>query len=343
MALFDEADNPAPQKVNKRKASEPLPWFKFYQEKWLEDTRVLTPEARGLYVDVLALIYKAGGPIDDDVGRVAHYMHVHVRVWKRVRSALLAHGFLYLAEGKLHQKRAQSVLAERGQAAEEEADESPIIPGLFADHSATKGPKLGKKSNVIKADFAQSQSSKSLDIEVETPTKVESVASGKTTLLAGLTLKEFSDKLMEAGGSALANPASYPSILMVQTPIAWLNGGCDLELDILPTIRAKAASRPPGSISTWNYLTKAVAEAKARREAGLPPVDPARPREAQGRPSRRAPEVVAQSSALADQVLQALNATGGRNDPRGSEHLHGPAVPQALRLASPGQHGGKGR
>jgi len=306
MALFDEADNPAPQKVNKRKASEPLPWFKFYQEKWLEDTRVLTPEARGLYVDVLALIYKAGGPIDDDVGRIAHYMHVHVRVWKRVRSALLAHGFLYLAEGKLHQKRAQSVLAERGQAAEEEADESPIIPGLFADHSATKGPKLEKKSNVIKADFAQSQSSKSLEIDRSPIASVVSVASAATTLPWGLTLKELSDRLLEAGGEAMVSQASHPGIILVHDAMPWHTAGCDLELDVLPVIRSKAANRPARSINTWRYFSKAIAEAKGRREAGLPAVAaPAKPENEATRRHRRQQEYAAKQEAMRQERLKA--------------------------------------
>lgn len=86
--------------------------------------------------------------------------------------------------------------------------------------------------------------------------------------------KALAEKLYAAGGHGLANPAGAMGLLHLGIPMMWLDSGCDLERDILPTIQAKCAvvvakgGRPIGS---WSYFTGAVSDAKAARERGLPP------------------------------------------------------------------------
>ena len=77
-------------------------------------------------------------------------------------------------------------------------------------------------------------------------------------------------KLLDACNGAAANPAASPNIMVLSEPIKWLEGGCDLDLDILPTIRARAHKLRPGSVKNWSYFTQAVADAKASREAPMP-------------------------------------------------------------------------
>jgi len=77
-------------------------------------------------------------------------------------------------------------------------------------------------------------------------------------------------RLFEAANGAAANPSVAPNILMLSEPIKWLEGGCDLELDILPTVRAKAHKMRPGSVKNWSYFTNAIADAKAARLAPMP-------------------------------------------------------------------------
>jgi len=91
-----------------------------------------------------------------------------------------------------------------------------------------------------------------------------------------IDLTVLSKRLLEAGGKALASPASRPNLLMVSAPLGWLNDGADLELDVLPAIRATAARATPGSITTWNYFAKPVAQAKTQRTASLPVAEPVR-------------------------------------------------------------------
>lgn len=77
-------------------------------------------------------------------------------------------------------------------------------------------------------------------------------------------LESLTDKLVEAAGEKI-----QPHGAIVLAPILGLiDAGCDLETDILPTIRARAAkmTRPAGS---WSYFVAAIREAYEQRlEAG---------------------------------------------------------------------------
>jgi hypothetical protein len=85
----------------------------------------------------------------------------------------------------------------------------------------------------------------------------------------------LAEQLQEAAGSALANPAAYPGLLSLSTPRMWLEQGADLDRDVLPTLRSVAERRKRANerITTWDYFTAAVANAKARRERGLTPTE----------------------------------------------------------------------
>jgi uncharacterized protein YdaU (DUF1376 family) len=87
-----------------------LPYFPFYTQAWKDGTRKLTPEQRGIYVDLLTYIYDADGPIEDDLRDLANLLRVDLRVWKRVRSELIALGKIEASEGYLSNGRAASEL-----------------------------------------------------------------------------------------------------------------------------------------------------------------------------------------------------------------------------------------
>lgn len=77
-------------------------------------------------------------------------------------------------------------------------------------------------------------------------------------------LESLTDRLVEAAGNKI-----QPHGAIVLAPILGLiDGGCDLETDILPTIRARSAKmpRPAGS---WAYFVQPIREAYEQRiEAG---------------------------------------------------------------------------
>ncbi len=91
----------------------------------------------------------------------------------------------------------------------------------------------------------------------EPPVELPAAAAREKSDLDGLT-----DKLLEAVGDKI-----QPHGAIVLAPILGLiDGGCDLETDILPTIRARAAkmARPAGS---WSYFVAAIREAYETRIA----------------------------------------------------------------------------
>jgi len=70
-------------------------------------------------------------------------------------------------------------------------------------------------------------------------------------------------KLVGACNGAFVNNNS-PSVKTLTLPIAWLNSGCDLNLDILPTLRAIGATKH-GEVGDWRYFDKAVRKARDER------------------------------------------------------------------------------
>jgi hypothetical protein len=137
---------------------------------------------------------------------------------------------------------------------------------------------------IIRPDPMQFQSSNSTILEKA----VSAVAVGLASTLAVMpaaakpedppaivlkakpSLAEMSDRMMRASGKALASPATNPSLLVMSELQCWLSNGCDFELDIIPTIEAISRRANGGSIGTWRYFTKAIANAKATRLAPMP-------------------------------------------------------------------------
>ena len=56
------------------------------------------------------------------------------------------------------------------------------------------------------------------------------------------------------------------------TPLMWIEQGCDLDREVIPTVEAIGRKQNGNGIRSWDYFTQPVAEAKAKREQGLPAV-----------------------------------------------------------------------
>lgn len=82
--------------------------------------------------------------------------------------------------------------------------------------------------------------------------------------------ERLSDRLIEAASGCLGNPVNCQGLLSEAIPMMWIESGCDLERDILPTLRAAAISRKGKNINSWVYFTNMISEAKAKRLAGMP-------------------------------------------------------------------------
>jgi hypothetical protein len=91
---------------------------------------------------------------------------------------------------------------------------------------------------------------------------------GNTTLLSAQarTFNDLSKRLCEAAG--ITDETKTPGLMVLAEPLQWLDNGCDLEKDILPTLRSIAARGR--QIGSWAYCSEAVFEARNRRLAPAP-------------------------------------------------------------------------
>ena len=141
----------------------PFPYFKFYSSDWLEATRDLSPEERGLYIDFIALTMKSEGSLDDRDDWFAHQMHVSKRLWKSIKTKLVSKGKLLLSDGKIVNERCLKELAvlmderkKRSSAAtSREAEKRTSIPtqAQFSADSALVQPRLSAESDANQIRF----------------------------------------------------------------------------------------------------------------------------------------------------------------------------------------------
>lgn len=79
-------------------------------------------------------------------------------------------------------------------------------------------------------------------------------------------------QITAAAAPSLDNPANCSGLLNLSVPVGWLQAGADMDLDVLPTLRAFARRCPGKRIRDWGYFSGMVAEARSKRLAGLPAV-----------------------------------------------------------------------
>lgn len=92
--------------------------------------------------------------------------------------------------------------------------------------------------------------------------------------IAKRTLDELERKLVDACNGALDNPANSLGLLNLAVPQMWLREGCDLDLDVIPTLSAVGRQQHGRKrIRGWEYFSKMVVEARDRRLRGLPDSD----------------------------------------------------------------------
>jgi uncharacterized protein YdaU (DUF1376 family) len=84
--------------------------FDCYPHDWLLDTSRLTPEDRGIYVQIVMLIYARGGQIDNDPRWISGSCNCSSRLVAASISRLVQLDFIQLSNGKISQKRAEREL-----------------------------------------------------------------------------------------------------------------------------------------------------------------------------------------------------------------------------------------
>lgn len=217
-----------------------LPYYKRYPRDFIEGTIGMPLELKGAYSLVLDLIYMQDGALPDDARYISGLLGCSLKKWTSIRQELLDKRKVYVSGSFLRNYR---------------ADKERETLRKFQDNQAEKGRQSNKNKDILESTVNPAR----VKPEPEPEAK-------KTTLLNGREAE-----LYEALGDH-ANQRAIGCFMALSEPINWLNSGCDMDADILPTIRSLSAKRQ--RITSWKFFDAAVFEARDRRLAPPPPVQP---------------------------------------------------------------------
>lgn len=249
------------------------PWYKRYPDDYINGTRRLSLEARGAYSDILDLIYMNDGSIPDDAKWISHALCVSTRKWRAVRKELLAAKKIQILDSNISNIRARDELEIRRSQADNNRE-------IAVNRERTKREKSKKTNENNKREARNTHHARAIDTDTDTEIDKSAVGAGKNQPQNCAAnpdeLTALSDRLLAACNGALDNPANCMGLLAVTEPRMWIEQGCDLERDIIPTLVAAGKRHHGKRIRSWGYFTGMVIEARDRRMRGVP-ASPASP------------------------------------------------------------------
>jgi uncharacterized protein YdaU (DUF1376 family) len=254
---------------------------------YCEATEGMPYDVERLYFRMILKMLAREGALPDDDADNARIFGYDRRVYARLKAKLLAwSNAIYVEDGLLKNARVEDDIkayqVRRGEAVENgrkgglakaevsrKSEESPA-------EVCEKSPRISHATHNEINDVAVASPSPTPTPKEPTTSVVPEAARG---CAAKIDLDELEGKLRGACNGALANPAVAQGLFDLSIPLMWLNQGCDLDLDVLPTLRGIGKREHGKNIGSWGYFTKPVTEAKRRRESGLPAVDVPKPAE----------------------------------------------------------------
>ena len=290
-----------------------LTFAKLYPGDWRGGTLYqLTVEEEGMYMRSCVYMWDTGECIPGDDRLASRLLNVQVQKYQKLMGALIEKGKMTRGQGVIFNERVledisefqqlsghQSLRAKRGHetrkltanAVKELMEEverlkhelaaraepphqpphqPPVAPGGGCLGGTPEVPQgvIGKKDNEIKDGAKNGQKSGTAEARSQKPEARNKDSDSARDLF------KLEAQLVEACNGALDNPVNCQGLLNLSTPIMWLDSGADLERDVLPTLRAIGKRAHGKKINSWNYFSKAVAQAMANRMAGLPAVEP---------------------------------------------------------------------
>jgi uncharacterized protein YdaU (DUF1376 family) len=237
------------------------PYMRLFTSDYRDGTVNLDFELQGFYVRILTYLHD-GETVPADASELARFLQCNARTVRKLLPKLIALGKLYQSGFELKNPRIEREL---------EANSTPIQPE-FEPNSAPKiqKPESNQEGSepYYRADHFHSQFHNQ---------KEEQVAAAEQEPAAPplmVNLDDLEAKLFAACNGSLANPVNAQGLLNLGIPLMWLEQGCDLDRDVIPTLRAAGKKHHGRNIQSWGYFTPMISEAKAKREAGLPATDP---------------------------------------------------------------------
>lgn len=224
------------------------PWHKRYHSDALTGYQALDLEERGAYTTLLDLLYDRGDAIQITDRLLAGYFNVSVRKATALLAQLIAKGkIVRLEDGRLTNPRF-----------EKERENALKTSRELAENGSKGGRKRAEKqkfSSEIKA---------AAEAPLEVGSSLPEARSQKLDVSCVSSDTQLGDAALEACLRRAAGWESHPNpMLAVTGPItALMEAGANLELDVLPVIRAIA---PKCRKPTWKYFLDAIADARDQR------------------------------------------------------------------------------
>ena len=276
-----------------------VPHIRFYGNDWFTGVAGLKADERGVYISMCVYIWTIGKRVPLDDAEAARSMALNFKSYQRLRDRLVVLGKLKRhvdgygndrAERELAaaqeaaggHRRAESAaaLGEPGRATPDTGSRQTVAPVAEArrpilndgtsidpmiDPMIDHGIDRQKTQCFLRATKEPEPEKKEIEEEAAQPRAAVPAA-------ALPDLVDLSNRLTTICNGALASQAIAPGLASMSTPRMWLEAGCDLERDVIPTLTIAGKRYHGKRIRSWDYFTAMVAEAKARREKGLPDV-----------------------------------------------------------------------
>lgn len=216
----------------------------------------LTLLEHGVYRLMLDKYYTFEGPLPSDTKTVQRLLGARSNCEQEAVTILLDEFFTLETDGWHHSRcdaeieafrakiQAASTNGKRGGRPRKKPEESEI---------------KAKKTEPFNSAF---ENKSSPDSRLQTPIKIDAADRQRSRL------DELEASLRLAAGAAL-DPTSL-TLSILDRPLAWLEAGFSLELDIIPTIRTVSARASPNEIRGWKYFDQAIADTHKRRTAPVP-------------------------------------------------------------------------
>lgn len=264
-------------------------FLRMYPTDWRSGCFGLSLEQEGLYIRMCMFVAETGRRVPLDDTEAARMMGIQTRNYRRVLGELLRLGKIKRhddgygndrieyerdrANDKTKQDSKPSPApaespdrqTNQGQEREDHAPPLATTPDLTANYSRSNGVITG-----VAEEIPQSLQCPSIE-PVASTNKKETVVEDASAKVVPISpdWRVLQRRLTEAAGKNLMAECNAPGLAVMATPLRWLNGGCDLEIDVLPTVKHVAA-KSRSKIVSWDYFTQAVVDARHKRLTPLP-------------------------------------------------------------------------
>lgn len=253
---------------------------------YCEFTDGMPHDAERLFFRMLLKMYSREGGLPDSDADNARIFGYDLRVYRRLKTVLLKWpDAIFIEASEIRNSRAEKDIAEAAARKKLAAENGKIggkSKGLRANFAPTSGklpPDFDEKSyriaHTTNGEINNLAEPSPSPTPSPTPKEKESAAATVEQVAAppgADDLKSLYGRLVSAANGALDNPVNCQGLLNTAVPQMWLRNGCDLELDVIPTLEAAGVKHCGKRIRDWSYFSGMVAETKAKRERGLPTV-----------------------------------------------------------------------